>query len=897
MRQKCLAAGPAGSAIIPACPRNVTADSGSWARLSPRFRWFYPALSRIRSFLERLRPIWRWLRAPFWLGLGLLLGFGVPYLIAMDRLVRTRFAELTFDEPSRVYARPLALAPKRPLTPDALLQELAASRYREVDVPLQPGTFHHEGGKFEIATRAFAGAQGQVPAQRLKLAISGGRIASLADAGTGKGIQGAFVDPARIATLYGARQEERRVVRAQDVPPLLVAALQAVEDRDFAHHHGIAPLAILRAAWVNLTAGEVVQGGSTLTQQLVRNLFLSRTQSLSRKANEATLSLLIEARFSKARILEAYLNEIYLGQQGGQAVHGVAAASEFYFGHDLASIDLPEIALLIGLIQGPSLHDPRRFPDRAKARRAVVLGVMEETGLIKAADRATANKAPLGVTPAGALPRNRYPAFLDLVREQIRRDFPDSTLRSDGLTVLTTLAPATQNYAEAAVVERLKALGKNGETLQAAVVVTQSRTGAIEAVVGGRDPGEQGFNRAVRAQRPIGSLVKPFVYLVALAQPQSWSLMTTLSDRAVSLKQPSGKTWNPANVDNTEHGDVALIDALANSYNLATVRLGLELDVARVKRVLEALIPGALVNPNPSLLLGATDLSPLQVAQAYQYLAADGHPMALYAVSAVIDAAGRPLARHAEQPSPGDLVSASRLVTFALQQTARAGTAAALQGLGLGKLEPAGKTGTSNDQRDSWFAGYTGAHLAIVWLGADDNRQTGLYGSTGAMRIWAALFTKLPTEPLRLPLGDDPVLAWVDPSQQSLTEPECPGARQLPFARGFAPAGLGGCGWGFGPDDAQTGFGRATGDERYERVGPEQGYDSRQEQLEYERAQQMEDLRRQREAEGAQAEQKPEPKRRRFRDWFRRRDDDKDVERASDEEDAVEEDVEDEDYR
>lgn len=833
----------------------------------------------IRFCRERARSIWPWLRAPFWLGLGLLVGFGVPYLIAMDRLVRTRFAELTFDEPSRVYARPLALAPKLALTPEALLAELAASRYRDVPNPLQPGTYHREGGRFEIATRAFVGTQGPVAAQRIVVTISGGRVASLVDADK-KAMKGAFVDPARIATLYGSKQEERRVVRAQDVPPLLVAALQAVEDRDFAHHHGIAPLAILRAAWVNLTAGEVVQGGSTLTQQLVRNLFLSRTQSLSRKANEATLALLIEARFSKARILEAYLNEIYLGQQGGQAVHGVAAASEFYFGHDLQSADLPEIALLIGLIQGPSLYDPRRFPERAKQRRDVVLKVLEETGLINATDRAAAVRAPLGVTSAGALARNRYPAFLDLVREQLRRDFPDATLRSEGLTVLTTLAPATQGYAEAAVTERLAALGKSGAKMQAAVVVTQSRTGAIEAVVGGRDPGEQGFNRAVRAQRPIGSLVKPFVYLVALAQPQSWSLMSTLNDRAISLKQPSGKVWSPANVDNTEHGDVALIDALAQSYNLATVRLGLELDVARVKRVLEALIPGALVNPNPSLLLGATDLSPLQVAQAYQYLAADGHPMALYAVSAVIDGEGRPLARHAEQPSPGDLVSAARLVTFALQHTARAGTAAGLQKLGLGRLQPAGKTGTSNDQRDSWFAGFTGSHLAIVWLGADDNSQTGLYGSTGAMRIWAALFAKLPSEPLNLPLNDDPVLAWVDPAQQSLTEPECPGARQLPFARGFAPGGYGGCGWGYGPEDDRTGFGRASGDERYERLGSEDGYDSRREQLEYERAQQMEDLRRQREAE---RQQEPEKKRRRFRDWFRRNDDQEDAGRVDDE--------------
>ncbi len=743
----------------------------------------------------RLAWVWSWVRGPFWLAFGLGLGFGGPYVVHLDRLVRQRFAELDFAEPSRVYARPLRLAVGVPLDAAALKLELAAARYTESEQAYTPGSYRQQGATFEIATRAFVAAQGTQPRTRLLVTLADGRVKRVQAADSGQVLSEAFIDPARIATLYGPKQVERRFVRAADVPPLVIATLQAVEDRDFKHHLGVDPWAVLRAAWKNLRSGEVVQGGSTLTQQLVRNLFLDRSQTITRKFNEAAIALIIEARFSKQRILEAYLNEVYLGQQGAQAVHGVAAASEFYFGHDLPSLNVQETALLIGLIQGPSYFDPRRYAERAKQRREIVLKMMEDVGLINATDRAVASRAALGVTPSGALPRNRYPGFLDLVRAELAKDFPDSVLRSEGLVILTTLAPATQQYAEAAVAERIKAMGKNGARLEAAAVVTQAKTGAVEAVVGGKDADAQGFNRAINAARPIGSLVKPFVYLVALAQPERYSLMSPLEDRAISVPLANGRRWTPANVDGVEHGVVPLIDALARSYNLATVRLGLEIDQRTVERVLEALIPGADVSPHPSLLLGATELSPYQVAQAYQYLAADGRPTAPHALDGVFDAQGRALQRYKAPTVAGDLVATTRLVTYALQETARTGTAASLVGLGLERLHAAGKTGTSNDQRDSWFAGYTGSHLAVVWLGADDNRGTGLYGSTGALRVWASLFAKLPTEPLRVQLDDDPQLVWVDPQSQRQTESTCPGARQLPFARGFEPYEMESCTW------------------------------------------------------------------------------------------------------
>lgn len=754
-----------------------------------------PTLTAPSTPLERLAFAWGWLRAPFWLGLGLVIGFGVPYGAYLDAMVRERFASLEFTEPTRVFARPLRLAPGLPMDVATLETELGAARYRaSSDALLRPGSWRRDGARVEIATRPFVSVNGPIPARRVEVRIADGRVAALSDAGTAAPLDEAFVDPARIATLHGPRQEERRFVPLAEMPQLVVTTLQAVEDRDFKHHRGVDLSAIMRAAVANLFAGEVVQGGSTITQQLVRNLFLDRSQTITRKLNEAAIALLIEARFDKARILEAYLNEVYLGQLGGQAVHGVAAAAEFHFGRPVESLAPEEVALLVGLIRGPSLYDPRRYPERALARRNLVLGVMVDTGILTPADRAVAMGKPLGVVAEGALPRNRYPAFLDLVRRQLGEAFPDAASEREGLAVLTTLAPSTQLAAERAARERLDAFGERGVALETAVVVTDAATGAVEAVVGARKPDAQGFNRALDARRPIGSLVKPFVYLVALAQPDRWSLMTPLSDRRIALRQPNGQVWTPQNADGKEHGEVLLVDALARSLNLATVRLGLDVDVRKVARVLEALIPGAKVDALPSLLLGAVDLSAFQVAQAYQYLAADGRAQPLQAVEAVLGADGRPLKRIEVELAPGDLVAASRLVDFALRQAVVDGTARALASTGAARLAPAGKTGTSNDQRDSWFAGYTGDRLAVVWVGRDDNRETGLYGGTGAMRVWAGLIEAVPGRRLAPRHGADPVLAWVDPASQGVTEPGCPGARELPFLAGWAPTRRAPCG-------------------------------------------------------------------------------------------------------
>ncbi len=724
---------------------------------------------------------------PFWLGLGAALTFLVPYTLYLDAEVRSRFDALRWETPTRVYARPLRLAPGLSLSADALRLELEAARYDELAGARTPGSFMRDGNRFVIATRGYADSDGFVRGRRIEVTLADGHVAALREVEGGKPLDSARLDPARIATLYGAEQEERRVVKLGQMPPLLVSGLQAVEDREFKHHHGVNVVAIVRAAFANLLAGHVVQGGSTLTQQLVKNLFLDRNQNLLRKVNEALIALIIEARYDKQRILEAYVNEVFLGQQGSQAVHGFAAASEFYFGRALNTLQPPDVALLVGLVQGPSLYDPRRYPERALVRRNLVLRQFLETGLLGQDEYDRARAAPLGVADTPGLPRNRYPAFLDLVRQQLQSDYDAAALQGAGLSVMTTLAPASQIYAERALAETLDVLGKRQAETEGALVLTRAADGEVEAVVGDRQPDEPGFNRALAARRPIGSLVKPFVYLIALAQPQRYSLASVVEDAPISLPQPGGKTWMPQNSDREAHGRVALIDALVHSYNLATVRLGLMLGVDRVHALIKSFGLKAEINAQPSLLLGAVELAPVEVAQLYQFFAADGHALPLRAVRSVLDAQGRPLKQYATRPGAGDYVDAARLVSYAMQRVAERGTAHSLAEGELAGLHAAGKTGTSDDSRDSWFAGFTGSHLAVVWVGRDDNKPTGLMGATGALKVWSALFRRLPAEPLVRPLGDGIELAWVDPESGHRTQPECRGARQLPFLAGYAP--------------------------------------------------------------------------------------------------------------
>ena len=723
-------------------------------------------------------------------GAALLLGFLIPYMLYLNYQVGERFGKLRWQVPTRVYARPLILRDGLAMDAQTLKTELDAASYHNGDGK-RAGTYARNGGRWHISSRGYNDVDGRVAPVRLEVTLSGGEVIAIRDLGSRKALRSARLDPARIATLYGQQQEERRLVRIEEVPELLVTGLQAVEDRDFNHHMGVDLSGMLRAVFVNVkSGGDTRQGASTLTQQLARSglLGIGKEQTYTRKFKEILFALLLEARYDKRTILEAYFNQVDLGQRGAQAIRGVAAASEFWFGRDLRDLSTEQIALMIGLVKGPSWYNPRRNPERATERRNFVLGKMHESGLIDDKEYRRALKAPLGVTEnAGNVAANRFPSYVDLVRKQLARDYPADSISGAGLSVMSGMSPSAQGYAEGAVTRTLKSVGSKGRPpLQAGLVMTDVHNGDVVAVVGSRNFTEQGFNRAVDAKRPVGSLLKPFVYLLALAQPDEWSLASTISDAPVTVNLGRGRDWKPGNSDNRSHGTVRVVDALAQSYNQATVRLGMDVGPQRLAELIRTLA-GIQSEGQPSLILGAVDQSPYAMAQLYQFLASDGEIQPLHAVRGVLDSQGRTIKRYDNAPPPaqkGDAVAA-RLVGTALQYAVNSGTGRPLIRDGLGRLSPAGKTGTSNDSRDSWFAGYTGDHLAVVWVGNDQNQPTGLYGATGGMRVWSDIFARLPSAPLRIP-GEGLDWQWVEGRHS--TDPGCPGARRFAFVAGYAPS-------------------------------------------------------------------------------------------------------------
>ncbi len=712
------------------------------------------------------------------------------YLLYLDHTVRTRFEGKRWSIPARVYGRPLELYAGAPLSLEQFTAELSRLGYQKAATSDRPATWSRNGARVQVRTRGFLFWDGEESSRFLDLTFAGGRLASLREA-SGREVALARLEAPEIGSIYPAHREDRVLVQLDDLPEALVAALIAVEDRSFREHAGVDPRAILRAAWANLRAGGVVQGGSTLTQQLVKNFYLTRERSLTRKVNEALMALLLEAHYGKDEILEAYANEIYLGQDGGRAIHGFGLASHFYFNRPLGELDLPRLALLVGIIRGPSYYDPRRHPDRARARRDRVVAIMREQGLISeaAADRATA--AGLGISDRKGDGRGRYPAFIDLVRRQLHRDYRPEDLASEGLRLFTTLDPWQQAQAERAVTAGLRKLeqrhGLSAGSLQAAVVVAGRENGEVQALVGDRDPGYDGFNRALDAVRPIGSLVKPAVYLAALRSPDRYTLVSRLEDREITLRGGDGKLWRPRNYDRKVHGEVPLHEALARSYNLATVSLGLELGLDRVVDVLEAMGVKRPVEAVPALLLGALSLSPLEVAQLYQTLAAGGFRSPLRAIREVLGADGTPLQRYPLTVNRTLEAGPVYLVNRALQGVVENGTGRGLSAyLGPG-TGIAGKTGTTDELRDSWFAGFSGDKVAVTWIGRDDNKPAGLSGASGALQVWGDMMSGSGVVPLELNRPGDVELVRVDAVSGLRADRGCDSAAEYPFIRGSAP--------------------------------------------------------------------------------------------------------------
>ena len=725
--------------------------------------------------------------ALFLMGIGF--GLLIPWSVYLDHVVRTEFEGRKWDLPSRVYARPLEIYPGLSMTSSMLTAELEAAGYSKTGSPGRTGQYSVNGPRFSIFKRPFRFPDGEDAPKQFSFELTQGQVSNLRETTSNQSLNLVRMDPAEIASIYPLLKEDRTLVRLKDVPELLVTGLQAVEDRNFKNHHGIDPKGIARALMANIKAGRTVQGGSTLTQQLVKNYFLSADQTVVRKANEAIMALLLEWHYDKSEILEAYINEIFLGQQGGTAIHGFARGSRFYFDRPLEQLGTSEIALLIGIVKGASYYNPRRHPERARQRRDAVIEMMRETGLVSAEEARRATQSPLGVVSAPPRHGQRYAAFIQLVRRQLAREFEEDDLKTEGLRIFTTLAPSEQLAAQEAVSEGMDWLGRNGlsNTLDGAMVVADVSSGEIRALVGGRNPSAAGFNRALDARRQIGSVIKPLVYLLALEHGEEYNLATPIQDVPLTLRQPNGQTWSPSNYDEESHGEVWLLDALIHSYNQATVHLGLDIGVTQLLHRIEQLGVHAEIDAVPSVFLGAVELTPLEVAQLYQPLAADGFSVPLRAVVAVETPQGAELTRYPLRLMPQPRREAIAVLDFALNQVVIRGTARGLPGMLNGETGVAGKTGTTNDRRDSWFVGYTRNRLAVTWVGEDDNRPAGVTGSNAAMRLWARFFDDVPVEPIELRLPDGAHWAWVDEQSGALSDEACGDAVQLPFVDGSEP--------------------------------------------------------------------------------------------------------------
>ncbi len=709
------------------------------------------------------------------------------YAFYLDHSLRTLFEGKRWTLPAHVYARPLELFAGLPMTTPQLEQELAILRYRDDGAGRTPGTYARTGSRVTLTTRPFTFWDGRERSHTATLRFDGARLAAVEGGNAGL----LRLDPLLIGGIYPAQQEDRILVRLDEVGPSFTRALLAIEDRDFYSHHGVSPLAILRALVANLRAGATVQGGSTLTQQLVKNFYLSNARTLKRKFDEAIMALLLDRHYRKDEILEAYLNEVYLGQDGNRAIHGFGLASRFYFERPLAELAPQHVALLVALVKGPSYYDPRRHPERALARRNLVLEVLAEQGVLDAAAAQKARMQPLDVAPGAPSGVTQHPAFLDLVRRQLKRDYQEADLTGEGLQIFTTMDPITQRSAERALANRLKEIergrGLRRGSLQGATVAVSVEGGEVLALVGGRDARFTGFNRALDARRQIGSLVKPAVYLTALADPREHTLASVLDDSPLSIRNADGSYWSPQNYDREYNRAVLLRRALTRSYNLATVRLGLDAGVRAVIGTLNKLGVTAPLNPYPSLLLGADGLTPIEVAQMYHTLAAGGFRTPLRAIREVLNKDGAPLARYPLKVEQTLDARPVYLVNHTLQAVVREGTAQSLANWLPASLAAAGKTGTTDKLRDSWFAGFTGDKLAVVWVGRDDDKPAGLSGASGALQVWGELMQGAFPQPLTLNAPEGIEFAWVDAETGLRSAAGCAASVQWPFIRGSAP--------------------------------------------------------------------------------------------------------------
>jgi penicillin-binding protein 1B len=768
------------------------------------------ALERLKGLPERLKVLIRRIPPPvlFFAGatLGLFAVAGIIVVLYFARVVTKTMDGRRWNLPTRLYSDVWVVRPGDALSSDDVQRRLGRLRYAEVSTKeVTAGQFRRSAGRLVVGVNDRETAFGRAPGFGAQIDFSGRRVAAVRRVEDGSALPFVVFEPEVVGSVFDQKMEDRTLVKLDQVPRVVIDAILTTEDRDFFSHSGVSIRRLFGAALRNVLHRGPMQGGSTLTQQLVKNMFLTPERTFKRKAVEALMALILDAKYSKADILEAYLNEIYLGQRGSVSVTGVEEASRYYFGKPVSRLELPEAALLAGLISSPGRYSPFRNPDKARERRALVLkGMLEQKKIDKTACEA-AIAAPLTKVTKPA-PGIVAPHFVDFVLAQVKEAPGD--LQRDGLSVYTTLDPEMQNAATFAVqngleelerrYRRLRARGDQ-EPLQAAIIALDPATGSVRALVGGRDYQVSQFDRVVQARRQPGSLFKPFVYLTAFSRrglPTPITPATLLMDSPIALVWGTGEdeTWSPKNYDNEFRGLMTARQALEQSINIPTVRVAVT-EVEPGRTLLPDIVETARragitspMKPYPSLALGAFEISPMEIAAAYCTFANGGFRVKPNALLGVVGPNGRriqPADAPLERGADADAVS---VLDSVLRGVVDRGTGASARRLGAQGIF-AGKTGTTNDGRDAWFIGFSPRLLVAVWVGFDDNRGLNLSGSMAALPIYVDFVRRLPSHDFETTFPTTPgvVTASIDPTTGMLVTEDCPTSFNEVFLAGTEP--------------------------------------------------------------------------------------------------------------
>ncbi len=718
----------------------------------------------------------------FWLLVKLGIVFAVLmaiYGVYLDQKIRARIDGKVWQLPAAVYGRMVNLEPDMPVSKNEMVRLLTATQYRQVTAMTRPGEFTVQSNSIEMIRRPFDFPDSKEGQVRARLTFDGDHLDSITNMDNNRQFGFFRLDPRLITMMSSPNGEQRLFVPRSGFPDLLIDTLIATEDRHFYEHDGISFYSMGRAVLANLTAGRTVQGASTLTQQLVKNLFLSSERSYWRKANEAYMALIMDARYSKDRILELYMNEVYLGQSGDNEIRGFPLASLYYFGRPVEELSLDQQALLVGMVKGASIYNPWRNPKLALERRNLVLRLLQQQKVIDQELYDMLSARPLGVQPRGGV-ISPQPAFMQMVRQELQAKLGDKVKDLSGVKIFTTFDSVAQDAAEKAATEGIPVLKKQRKLsdLETAMVIVDRMTGEVRAMVGGAEPQYAGYNRAMQARRSIGSLAKPATYLTALSQANTYRLNTWIADAPVTIHLSNGQTWSPQNDDKRFSGQVMLVDALTRSMNVPTVNLGMALGLPAITDTWQKLgVPKDQLSAVPAMILGALNLTPIEVAQAFQTISSGGNRATLSALRSVIAEDGTVLYQSYPQAERAVPAQAAYMTLWTMQQVVQRGTGRQL-GAKYPNLHLAGKTGTTNNNVDTWFAGVDGREVVITWVGRDNNQPTKLYGASGAMSIYQRYLSNESPIPLDLTPPEDIVNMSVDDNGNFI----CDGAgmRQLP---------------------------------------------------------------------------------------------------------------------